>query len=307
MLEYGQKLWKDGEISDWSAAGNLSLLTHTLHYGVGAFEGIRAYKRARGETAIFRLREHIDRLFDSCQLVLIKPKVTREQVIQGCVDVMRANGQAEAYLRPIALIADGAMGVYAPKNPVATYIATWKWGAYLGPEALEKGIRCMVSSFSRHHINVAFAKGKLVGQYINSVMAKQEAKLAGFDEAILTDVNGYVSEGSGENIFIVKSGKLLTPPLAASILGGITRETVCTLAREEGLVVSEQFITRDELYLADEVFLTGTAAEITPVREINHRTIGSGAMGPITRALQKRYFDVVKGSDDSHPEWLTRV
>lgn len=268
MLEYGQKVWKDGEISDWKSGGNLSLLTHTLHYGVGAFEGIRAYKRARGETAIFRLREHIDRLFDSCQLVLIKPIVTREQVMQGCVDVLRANGQAEAYLRPIALIADGAMGVYAPKNPVATYIATWKWGTYLGPEALEKGIRCMVSSFSRHHINVAFAKGKLVGQYINSVMAKQEAKLAGFDEAILTDVNGYVSEGSGENIFLVKGGKLLTPPLAASILGGITRDTVITLAREEGLVVAEQFITRDELYLADEVFLTGTAAEITPVREI---------------------------------------
>lgn len=307
MLEYGQKVWKDGEISDWKSGGNLSLLTHTLHYGVGAFEGIRAYKRARGETAIFRLREHIDRLFDSCQLVLIKPIVTREQVMQGCVDVLRANGQAEAYLRPIALIADGAMGVYAPKNPVATYIATWKWGTYLGPEALEKGIRCMVSSFSRHHINVAFAKGKLVGQYINSVMAKQEAKLAGFDEAILTDVNGYVSEGSGENIFLVKGGKLLTPPLAASILGGITRDTVITLAREEGLVVAEQFITRDELYLADEVFLTGTAAEITPVREINHRGIGSGQMGPITRALQKRYFDVVKGSDDSHPEWLTRV
>lgn len=307
MLEYGQKVWKDGEISDWKSGGNLSLLTHTLHYGVGAFEGIRAYKRARGETAIFRLREHIDRLFDSCQLVLIKPTVTREQVMQGCVDVLRANGQAEAYLRPIALIADGAMGVYAPKNPVATYIATWKWGTYLGPEALEKGIRCMVSSFSRHHINVAFAKGKLVGQYINSVMAKQEAKLAGFDEAILTDVNGYVSEGSGENIFLVKGGKLLTPPLAASILGGITRDTVITLAREEGLVVAEQFITRDELYLADEVFLTGTAAEITPVREINHRGIGSGQMGPITRALQKRYFDVVKGSDDSHPEWLTRV
>ncbi|MBK8997004.1 MAG: branched-chain amino acid transaminase [Myxococcales bacterium] len=307
MLEYGQKVWKDGEISDWKSGGNLSLLTHTLHYGVGAFEGIRAYKRARGETAIFRLREHIDRLFDSCQLVLIKPTVTREQVMQGCIDVLRANQMAEAYLRPIALIADGAMGVYAPKNPVATYIATWKWGTYLGPEALEKGIRCMVSSFSRHHINVSFAKGKLVGQYINSVMAKQEAKLAGFDEAILTDVNGYVSEGSGENIFLVKGGKLLTPPQAASILSGITRDTVITLAREEGLVVTEQFITRDELYLADEVFLTGTAAEITPVREINHRSIGSGQAGPITRAMQKRYFDVVKGSDDSHPEWLTRV
>lgn len=307
MLEYGQKVWKDGEISDWKSGGNLSLLTHTLHYGVGAFEGIRAYKRARGETAIFRLREHIDRLFDSCQLVMIKPTVTREQVVQGCIDVLRANEMAEAYLRPIALIADGAMGVYAPKNPVATYIATWKWGTYLGPEALEKGIRCMVSSFSRHHINVSFAKGKLVGQYINSVMAKQEAKLDGFDEAILTDVNGYVSEGSGENVFIVKKGVLTTPPLSASILAGITRETIITLAREEGLTVKEEYITRDELYLADEVFLTGTAAEVTPVVEVDHRVIGTGQRGEVTRRLQARYFDIVKGKDDSHPEWLTRV
>jgi branched-chain amino acid aminotransferase len=307
MLEYGKKLWKDGEITDWQSGGNLSLLTHTLHYGVGAFEGIRAYQRARGETAVFRLREHIDRLFDSCHLVLMKPKVTRQQVEQGCLDVLRENQLTQAYLRPLAVIADGAMGVYAPNNPVATYIAAWKWGTYLGPDALEKGIRCMVSSFSRHHINVAFAKGKLVGQYINSVMAKQEAKLAGFDEAILTDVNGYVSEGSGENIFVVKAGRLITPPLAASILAGITRDTVITLAREEGLVVTEQFITRDELHLADEVFLTGTAAEITPVREVNHRSVGEGQMGPVTRALQARYFDIVKGSDDSHPEWLTRV
>ncbi|MBK7578886.1 MAG: branched-chain amino acid transaminase [Myxococcales bacterium] len=307
MLEYGQKVWKDGEINDWKTNGNLSLLTHTLHYGVGAFEGIRAYKRAKGESAIFRLREHVERLFDSCQLVLMKPVVTREQVTQGCIDVLRANQLVEAYLRPIALIGDGAIGVYAPKNPVVTYIATWKWGTYLGPEALEKGIRCMVSSFSRHHINVSFAKGKLVGQYINSVMAKQEAKLSGFDEAILCDVNGYVSEGSGENLFIVKHGKLFTPPLAASILEGITRDTVMTLAREQGLVVNEQFITRDELYLADEVFLTGTAAEITPVCEVNHRAIGDGKMGKITRTLQERYFDVVRGSDDSHPEWLTRI
>jgi branched-chain amino acid aminotransferase len=307
MLDYGQKVWKDGEITEWSAGGNVSLLTHTLHYGVGAFEGIRAYKRARGETAIFRLQEHIDRLFDSCRLVLIEPKVSVAQVVQGCIDVVRDNGFEEAYLRPLVVLGAGAMGVYAPSNPVQTFIATWKWGTYLGPEALEKGIRCMVSSYSRHHINVSFAKGKLVGQYINSVMAKQEAKLAGFDEAILTDVNGFVSEGSGENIFIVKGGKLFTPPLAASILAGITRDTIMTLAREEGLVVAEQFITRDELYLADEVFLTGTAAEITPVCEIARRRIGTGSMGPITRALQKRYFDVVRGSDDSHPEWLTRV
>lgn len=307
MLEYGQRIWKDGEIIDWKAGGQTSLLTHTLHYGVGAFEGIRSYKRARGDFAVFRLRDHIQRLFDSCRLVLMKPTVTAEQVVQACVDVLRENAMQEAYLRPLALIGEGAMGVYAPNNPVITYVMCWKWGTYLGPDALEKGIRCMVSSFSRHHINVSFAKGKLVGQYINSVMAKQEAKLAGFDEAILCDVNGHVSEGSGENIFVAKNGVLVTPPLASSILAGITRDTVITLAREEGIVVHERPLTRDELYLADEVFLTGTAAEVTPVREVDHRQIGSGKMGELTRALQKRYFDVVKGSDDSHPEWLTRV
>jgi branched-chain amino acid aminotransferase len=199
------------------------------------------------------------------------------------------------------------MGVYAPDNPVHTYVIAWKWATYLGKDALERGIRCRISSFSRHHINVSFAKGKLVGQYINSVMAKQEAKLDGFDEAILTDVNGYVSEGSGENIFVVKKGVLRTPPLSSSILAGITRDTVMTLAREHGITVREEYITRDELYLADEVFFTGTAAEVTPVVEVDHRVIGSGAPGEVSKTLQTRYFDIVRGADDSHPEWLTRI
>ncbi len=307
MVEHGQKIWRNGEIVDWADAGSTSLLTHTLHYGVGAFEGIRAYKRAGGETTIFRLREHIKRLFESCRLVMLKPRVGLEQTCEGCVGVMRANELDEAYLRPLITLGTGAMGVYAPDNPVETHIITWKWGAYLGAEALEKGIRCKVSSFSRHHINVSFTKGKLVGQYINSVMAKQEAKLDGFDEAILTDVNGYVSEGSGENIFIVKDGKITTPPLSASILAGITRETVMILAQEEGIPVREGYITRDELYLADEVFFTGTAAEVTPVVEVDHRDIGSGKVGEITQRLQARYFDVVRGKDNSHPEWHTPV
>ena len=307
MVEHGDTIWKDGELVGWKDGAGTSILTHTLHYGVGAFEGIRAYKRAGGETCIFRLKEHVDRLFDSCKLVMMKPRVSAEQVREGCVETMRANGLAEAYLRPLVLIGEGAMGVLAPNNPVYTYVVVWKWGAYLGAEGLEKGIRCKISSFSRHHINVSFAKGKLVGQYINSVVAKQEAKLSGFDEAILTDVNGYVSEGSGENLFVVKNGVITTPPLSSSILAGITRDTVLTLAREHGIVVSEERITRDELYLADEVFLTGTAAEVTPVREVDHRTIGSGKVGEVTELLQQRYFDVVKGRDDSHPEWLTRV
>jgi branched-chain amino acid aminotransferase len=307
MVEHGDTIWKDGELVGWKEGGATSLLTHTLHYGVGAFEGIRAYKRAGGETAIFRLKEHVERLFDSCRLVLMKPRVNAEQVYKGSIDTLRANKYDEAYLRPLVVIGEGAMGVLAPNNPIYTYIIAWKWGAYLGAEGLAKGIRCKISSFSRHHINVSFAKGKLVGQYINSVVAKHEAKLSGFDEAILTDVNGYVSEGSGENIFIVKKGVITTPPLSSSILAGITRDTVITLAREQGMPVREDRITRDELYLADEVFLTGTAAEITPVREVDHRTIGTGKPGELTLTLQQRYFDVVKGRDDSHPEWLTRV
>jgi branched-chain amino acid aminotransferase len=307
MVEHGSTLWKDGELVGWKEGAGTSILTHTLHYGVGAFEGIRAYKRAGGDSCIFRLKEHIDRLFDSCKLVMLKPRVSHEQVLEGCVQTLHANKYDEAYLRPLVIIGEGAMGVLAPNNPIYTYIVAWKWGAYLGAEGLQKGIRCKISSLSRHHINVSFAKGKLVGQYINSVMAKQEAKLSGFDEAILTDVNGFVSEGSGENIFIVKKGVITTPPLSASILAGITRDTIITLARELGIVVREERITRDELYLADEVFLTGTAAEVTPVREVDHRTIGAGGPGEVTLALQQRYFDIVKGKDDSHPEWLTRI
>ena len=307
MVDHGKKVWVNGEILDWKDGGKTSILTHTLHYGVGAFEGIRAYKRAAGETAVFRLEEHINRLFDSCKLVMIKPKVTPEEVRRGCVEVLRVNGMDEGYIRPVAVIGEGQMGVLAPDNPIETFIVAWRWGAYLGTDALEHGIRCKISSFQRHHINVSLAKGKLVGQYINSVLAKHEAKLSGFDEAILLDVNGYVSEGSGENIFVVKKGVVSTPPLASSILAGITRDTVMQLCREEGIPLREERVTRDELYLADEVFFTGTAAEVTPVREVDHRVIGAGKPGQITRTLQKRYFDVVKGSDDTHPEWLTRV
>jgi branched-chain amino acid aminotransferase len=303
----GEKFWRDGGLADWKSEGKTSLLTHTLHYGVGAFEGIRAYQRAGGETAIFRLREHVNRLFDSCKLVLVEPNVTREQVFEGCREVLRANGMLDGYIRPMVFLGPGAMGILPVENPPCTFVVAWAWGAYLGKDGLERGIRCKISSFARHAINVSFAKGKLNGQYINSVMAKREAKLSGFDEAILCDIHGFVSEGSGENLFIVKDGRLTTPPLSSSILAGITRDTVMTLAREEGIPLVEERITRDELYLADEVFLTGTAAEVTPVREVDHRVIGAGERGPITRRLQERYFDIVKGSDNSHPEWLTRV
>jgi branched-chain amino acid aminotransferase len=306
MVDKVKKIWLEGEFIDWDDA-KVHVITHTLHYGLGSFEGVRAYKRSDGTTAIFRLDEHLDRLFDTCRLIMIEPRFSKEQVHEACVQILRENKMDEAYLRPVVYVGDGAMGVYAPNNPIRTMVVAWRWGAYLGSEALEKGIRCKISSWARHHNSVSLSKGKIMGQYTNSTLAKREAKLAGYDEAILMDVQGYVSEGSGENLFIVKRGKLITPPLSASILEGITRDTVLTLAREEGLTVSEEMVTRDQLYLADEVFFTGTAAEVTPIREIDDRKIGDGKIGPVTKRLQQRYFDVVKGSDDSHPEWLTKV
>ena len=306
MVDKLKSIWMEGELVPWDDA-KVHILTHTMHYGLGAFEGIRAYLRADGSTAIFRLHEHIVRLFESCKLMMMEPRFTREQVEGACVELLRDNKMDAAYLRPIIWVGDGAMGVYAPDNPVRSAVAAWRWGAYLGKGAVENGIRVKISSWSRHHIHVSLAKGKIVGQYTNSIMAKREAKMAGYDEAVLMDVQGYVSEGSGENLFIVKKGKLITPPLSASILEGVTRDTIITLAREEGLHVSEEMVTRDQLYLADEAFFTGTAAEVTPIREVDNRTLGDGKVGPLTKRLQQRYFDVVKGSDESHPEWLTRV
>jgi len=308
MVDKLSKIWMDGELVDWDAA-NVHILTHSLHYGLGAFEGIRAYKRADGKTYIFRLREHIDRLFDGCKMCLLKPEFTREQVMAACGDLLRVNKMEEGYLRPMVYVGDGAMGIYVPNNRIRTTVIAWKWGAYLGEEALKSGIRTKISSFARHHINVSLAKGKIMGQYTNSVLAKREAKLGGYDEAILLDTNGYVSEGSGENLFIVKDGVLMTPDLASSILAGITRDTVLKLAKEEGIPVLETRLTRDMLWLADEAFFTGTAAEVTPIREVDNRLIGDRAsgMGPLTERLQKRFFDVVKGSDGSHPEWLVKV
>jgi branched-chain amino acid aminotransferase len=308
MVDKVKKIWVEGELVDWDDA-KVPLLTHSLHYGLGAFEGIRAYKREDGSEAtyVFRLKDHVDRLFDTCKMILIQPKFTREQIIAACVETLRVNKMPEGYLRPIVFVGDGAMGIYAPNNPVRTAVVAWKWGAYLGDEALKKGIRCKISSFARHHINVSLAKAKMMGQYTNSVLAKREAKNAGYDEAVLLDANGYVSEGSGENIFVVKRGVLYTPDLSSSILEGITRDTVLTLAREANIPVVEGRITRDQLWLADEAFFTGTAAEVTPIREVDDRLIGEGTPGPITRRLQERFFAVVRGSDTSHVEWLTRV
>jgi len=306
MVDKVKKIWLDGEFVDWDAA-KVHVLTHSLHYGLAAFEGIRAYKRADGATYVFRLREHVDRLFDSCKMALLAPKYTREQVMSACLETLRTNDMVDGYLRPLIFVGDGAMGIYAPQNPVRTAVVAWKWGTYLGEDALKNGIRAKISSFARLHVNVNLAKAKISGQYTNSVIAKREAKFGGYDEAILLDTNGYVSEGSGENIFVVRRGVIHTPDLSCSILEGITRDSVITLAREMGLPVVEDRLTRDQLWLADEVFFTGTAAEVTPVREIDNRTVGEGTVGPVTKKIQARFFEVARGSDSSHPEWLTRV
>jgi branched-chain amino acid aminotransferase len=305
------KIWIDGQLVPFRDA-QVHVLTHTLHYGLGAFEGIRCYKRpydGGGRGAVFRLREHIDRLFDSCQICTIEVPYTREQVAAACVETMRANRMVEAYLRPIVFLGDGALGLGSLDNPVRTVIAVYEWGAYLGEEGLRQGIRAKVSSFTRGGLNATMSKGKICGQYVNSVLAKREVMKAGYAEAILLDDHGHVAEASGENIFMVKRGRIKTPPLSSAILAGVTRDTVITIARDLGLVVDEVTFARDELYAADEVFLCGTAAELTPVREIDDRRIGAGECGPVTRRLQESFFETVKGKlgqeKPTYPQWLT--
>ena len=294
----------DGSFVDWADA-NVHILTHSLHYGLAAFEGIRCYKGKSG-SAIFKLQEHVDRLFESAHIGMMTIPYEKKQVAEAIVDTVRINKLDACYIRPLVYIGYGAMGVYPGDNPIKLAIAAWKWGSYLGDDALANGMRACVSSFTRHHVNVSMTRGKISGYYVNSILAKREAKANGYDEAILLDPEGYVSEGTGENIFIVRKGRLKTTPLT-SILEGITRNAVIDLAREQGIVVAEERFTRDEMYIADEVFVTGTAAELTPVREIDNRRIGAGKPGPVTAALQKRFFSIVRGEDTSHDSWLTRV
>jgi branched-chain amino acid aminotransferase len=304
MLEPVEKIWMDGKFVAWEDA-NVHLLTHSLHYGLAAFEGIRCYKGKSG-SAIFRLHEHVDRLFDSAHIGMMAMPFDKKQIAEAIVETVRVNRLDACYIRPLVYIGYGAMGVHPGNNPIRVAIAVWKWGAYLGDDALANGMRACVSSFTRHHVNVSMTKGKISGYYVNSIMAKQDAKLSGFDEAILLDAEGYVSEGSGENVFIVRKGKLKTTPLT-SILEGITRNSVIELAQERKIPVVEERFTRDEMYVADEVFVTGTAAELTPVREIDNRTIGTGKPGPMTLALQKAFFSIVRGEDPAHESWLTRI
>jgi branched-chain amino acid aminotransferase len=298
-----EQIWLDGRFVPW-AEGNVHLLTHTLHYGLGVFEGIRCYRCDDGRSAVFRLREHIARLFRSAKIMEMDIPFSAADIEAATLETIRVNRLPECYIRPLVFLGEGAMGLLPRDNPVRVAIIVWRWGAYLGEEGLERGIRAKVSSYTRHHPNATMTKSKTCGSYVNSILAKREVTRLGYDEAILLDPQGYVSEASGENIFIVRDGALKTPP-SATILEGITRDAVITLAEEKGIRVSETTITRDELYAADEAFFTGTAAELTPVREVDDRTIGSGARGPLTKTLQSTFFDVVRGRSRKHESWLS--
>jgi len=304
MLQTTEKIWMDGKFVPWNDA-KVHVLAHTLHYGTGVFEGIRCYKTDSG-SAVFRLKEHVDRLFGSMHILQMDCPFTREQVFDAILETIRVNKIDACYIRPLAFIGYGAMGVFPKENPVNVIIAVWPWGSYLGDEGMKNGIRVKISSFSRPHINATMVRAKAVSNYANSLLAKREALKDGYDEAVLLDTDGYVAEGSGENIFMVRNGKIKTPPLTA-ILEGVTRDTVIQLAQAHGIPLAEERFTRDELYLADEAFFSGTAAEITPIREVDNRKIGAGKPGPITQKIQAGFFDIVHGRDKKHAAWLTPV
>lgn len=304
MVNESKKIWMDGKFVDWADA-NVHILTHTLHYGSGAFEGIRCYKTKSG-SAVFRLQEHVDRLFDSCRILNVNPPFSPAKIKKAIVDTIKINKLKECYIRPIIYIGHGAMGLYPKDNPIRVAIAVWPWGAYLGEDGIKNGIRIKVSSFSRLHVNVTMTKSKTCGDYVNSTLAKSEAIACGYDEALLLDTNGFVSEGTGQNIFIVRNGVLKTPPLP-SVLEGITRKSIIEMAQKKKIRNSEVNFTRDEIYIADEAFFTGTAAEVTPIREVDGRVIGNGKPGPITGKLQDLFFKIVKGEDKAYKSWLTYI
>lgn len=297
-------IWLDGELVPWREA-KTHVLTHTLHYGMGVFEGVRAYKAEQG-TSIFRLQAHTDRLFRSAHILNMAMPFDKDTINEATCTAVRANKLQSAYIRPMCFYGSEGMGLRADNLKVHVMVAAWEWGSYLGAEGMEHGIRVHTSSYTRHHVNITMCKAKANGNYMNSMLALQEALSCGYDEALLLDAEGYVAEGSGENVFLVRDGVLYTPELT-SALDGITRGTIVELAGELGIPVREKRITRDEVYIADEVFFTGTAAEVTPVRELDRRTIGNGDRGPITERLQTLYFDQVHGRRDEHPEWLTLV
>ena len=304
-IKKSELIWMDGQMVPWAEA-KVHVLTHSLHYGVAVFEGIRCYPQPDGGGAIFRLQEHLKRLAESAHICMMELPYTERQIGQACKDVLKANHMNEGYLRPIAYFSDGLMGVGAV-NPVKVAVATWYWGAYLGEEGLKKGIRVKISSYARMHPNSDPTRAKVAGHYLNSVLAKREALLAGYDEAVLLDQQGYVGEATGENLFLVKNGVLYTPPAEGGILEGITRASLLQIAQDQGIKVAEKTFSRDYLYCADEAFLCGTAAELTPVREVDDRKIGGGEMGPVTRSLQQTVFRAVRGLEPRSAEWLAHL
>ena len=297
-------IWFNGKLVDWRDA-NIHVLTHSLHYGMAVFEGVRAYKTDQGP-AIFRLDEHTKRWFNSAKIFQMEMPYSQEELMKAQLEVVKANQLESCYLRPIAWIGSEKLGISPKGNQILVSIAAWQWGAYLGEDGLNKGIRVKTSSFSRHHVNVSLVRAKASGYYINSILANQEVTAHGYDEALLLDTDGYVSEGSGENVFIVRDGVIYTPDLA-SCLAGITRDSIITIAHDLGFEVREKRITRDEMYCSDEAFFTGTAAEVTPIRELDDRIIGNGGRGPVTEKIQNVFFDIVKGKNDKYHSWLTYV
>jgi branched-chain amino acid aminotransferase len=305
MEDRDGKIWMDGQLVDWREA-KIHVLTHTLHYGCGAFEGVRAYHTAQG-TAIFRLREHTERLFNSAKILRMKIPYSVEQVMEAQKEVVRANQLESCYIRPLVWIGSEKLGVSPKGNTIHLMIAAWAWGAYLGEDGLKRGIRVKTSSYTRHHVNITMTQAKAVSNYTNSILANMEATEDGYDEALLLDSAGFVSEGAGENLFIIKNGVLYTPDLSAGALNGITRNTIFAICQDLGLKLVEKRITRDEVYIADEAFFTGTAAEVTPIRELDRIPIGAGSRGPITEKIQAAFFDIVNGRNPKYAEWLTQV
>ncbi len=303
MVQKVDKIWMNGKFINWDDA-NVHILTHTLHYGLGVFEGVRCYKLADGKSGFFRLREHLRRFDDSAKMFWLKPIYTPEELLKTAIELYKVNKMEEGYLRPLMFVGEGAMGLYAIDNPLSTALIAWPWGAYLGDEGLKNGIRVKTSSYTRLAVNVNLPKAKACGNYINSILGKREAMLAGYQEALMLDTEGYVAEASGENIFVIRDGIVRTPPAASSILNGITRDSALTILRDEGIEIREEKILREETYTADEIFLTGTAAEITPVREVDHHQVGPGKPGPITQKVQSIFFDAVRGKIDRYREWL---
>ncbi|OOG53495.1 branched-chain amino acid transaminase [Polaromonas sp. C04] len=305
MADRDGKIWMDGEMVNWRDA-KIHVLTHTLHYGCGAFEGVRAYNTVGG-TAIFRLEEHTERLLNSCKILRMKVPFSKEALNEAQKAVVRENKLESCYLRPLTWIGDKKLGVSPKGNDIHVMVAAWAWGAYLGEEGMTRGIRVKTSSYTRHHVNITMTQAKAVSNYTNSILANTEATDDGYDEALLLDASGFVSEGSGENVFVVKGGVVYTPDLSAGALNGITRNTVSHICKDLGLELVQKRITRDEVYISDEAFFTGTAAEVTPIRELDRIEIGSGSRGPITEKIQSAFFDIVNGRNPKYAHWLTKV